>query len=150
MPANTGGGYQRPASPPPVAPSKGGGGYGSDGGFGSDGGDFGGEDVDEELGYASAVAVEGLVQLMQAAGLEGRTATAGLWCAQNGWASVAHLKSGGASAVEDLLATLRLKADGARGKRLKKELKKDVWGWDAHAAAAQNAARDREVRAGRR
>ena len=83
-------------------------------------------------------AVDGLEMLMQAADLEDRLAAAGAWCEEHGWTSVAHLRTaGGARAADALIAALRLKPGGARAKRLNRELQRDVWGWDAHAAAAR-------------
>ena len=83
-------------------------------------------------------AVDGLDLLMQASGLEDRLAAAGAWCEEHGWTSVAHLRTaGGARAADALIAALRLKPGGARAKRLNRELQRDVWGWDAHAAAAR-------------
>jgi hypothetical protein len=96
--------------------------------------------ADDASQTAAAASVDGLAALMSAAGLEERLGSAGAWCVQHGWASVAHLRSGGACAADGLVAHLRLKADGTRAKRLKKELKRDVWSWDPHALAAKAAA----------
>ena len=77
---------------------------------------------------------------MKAAGLADRLGAAGAWCVEHQWKSVAHLRSGGPRAADAFVLALRLKADGARARKLKRELKKDEWGWDVHAMAA-NAAR---------
>jgi hypothetical protein len=95
--------------------------------------------VDHEEGAASAAAVDGLEAVLSAAGLEDRVPTAGLWCRAQGWVSVAHLRTGGPKVIDSLVKELRLKPTGARAKRLKKELKRDEWGWDVHAAAARSA-----------
>lgn len=96
------------------------------------------DEDDEAKGLAAAARVAGLEKLMSEAGLQDRLASAGAWCELNGWASVPHLRGGGPRAAEAFVHALRLKSDGARGKRLKKALKRDEWGWDAHAAAARN------------
>ena len=98
------------------------------------GGNAGGED--EARGRACAASVSGLEALLRAAQLEDRVAAAGAWCVANGWVSVAHLRGGGPRATDAFVTALRLKADGPRARRLKRELKRDVWGWDAHAHAA--------------
>lgn len=99
------------------------------------------DDKAERAGRAAAAAVDGLDALMSAAGLEDRLSAAGLWCVEHGWCSVAHLRSGGSRAADAFVTALRLKPDGARGRKLKKELKKDVWAWDMHAAAARSASK---------
>ena len=75
---------------------------------------------------------------MSASGLEDRLPSAGAWFVEKGWSSVGHLRtSGGQKAVDGLVNALRLKADGARARRLKRELFRDEWAWDAHAMAAK-------------
>ena len=89
-------------------------------------------------GLAAARSVGGLERLMSAAGLEDRLANAGAWFVEKGWSSVAHLRaSGGQKATDGLVHALRLKADGARARRLRRELKRDEWAWDAHSMAAK-------------
>jgi hypothetical protein len=95
---------------------------------------------DEAAQMAAAASVDGLAALMSGAGLEEKLGAAGAWCVQHGWASVVHLRSGGVRAAEALVAHLQLKKDGARARRLKKAIKKDVWAWDTHALAAKAAA----------
>ena len=93
--------------------------------------------ADVAKGLSAASAVEGLEALMSAAGLPERLPAAGSWCEEQGWQSVEHLRSGGARTADAFVAAMRLKADGPRGRRLKKELKKDAFEWDAHASAAR-------------
>ena len=93
-----------------------------------------------DRGRAAAAGVAGLDALMASCGLEDRLAAAGAWCVEHGWASVAHLRSGGTKAADALVSALRLKADGARARRLKRELRRDEFGWDAHAAAVRTNA----------
>ena len=102
-------------------------------------------DEAERAGRAAAAAISGLDALMAAAGLEDRLAAAGLWCTEHGWCSVAHLRSGGTRAAEAFVTALRLKSDGGRARKLKRELKKDVWAWDVHAAAARSASKRPEL-----
>ena len=94
---------------------------------------------DVAKGLAAAARINGLEALMTASGLLERLPAAGNWCEEQKWQSVAHLRSGGSRAAEAFVAAMRLKPDGPRSRRLKKELKKDEFGWDAHAAAAREA-----------
>jgi hypothetical protein len=94
---------------------------------------------DVAKGLAAAARINGLEALMTASGLLERLPAAGNWCEEQKWQSVAHLRSGGSRAAEAFVAAMRLKPDGPRARRLKKELKKDEFGWDAHAAAAREA-----------
>jgi hypothetical protein len=59
-------------------------------------------------------------------------------CVEHGWHSVVHLRSGGPKAADAFVAAMKLKTRGTRAKRLKKELQRDEFAWDAHAAAARN------------
>ena len=88
-------------------------------------------------GLAAASAISGLDALLTAAGLDDCLADAGAWCEAHGWLSVAHLRSGGERAAEALVGALRLKSESKPAKKLRKALRKDVWAWDAHAAAAR-------------
>ena len=88
-------------------------------------------------GLAAAARVAGLEALMSAAELPERLAAAGTWCEEEGWHSVAHLRGGGARAADAFVAAMHLKSDGARSRRLKRELRKDEFAWDAHATAAR-------------
>ena len=47
----------------------------------------------------------------------------------------AHFRHAGPQAVDALVATLRLKPPKA--KKLRKELARDAWAWDWHAAATR-------------
>ena len=94
---------------------------------------------DVAKGLAAAARINGLETLMTASGLLERLPAAGNWCEEQKWQSVAHLRSGGSRAAEAFVAAMRLKPDGPRARRLKKELRKDEFGWDAHASAAREA-----------
>ena len=65
-------------------------------------------------GLAAAAKVDGLAALMDAAGVTERLAAAGLWCAEQQWQSVAHLRGGGVKAADAFVAAMRLKKDGPR------------------------------------
>jgi len=95
------------------------------------------ESGDVERGIAAAARVEGLEALMVAAGMPERLPAAGTWCEEQGWKSVAHLRSGGARTADAFVVAMRLKPDGPRARRLKKEVQNDGFGWDAHASAAR-------------
>ena len=79
--------------------------------------------------------IPGLAELLGACGLSDRLPIAANWCIEQGWESVAHFRHAGPQAVDALVATLRLKPPKA--KKLRKELARDAWAWDSHAAAAR-------------
>ena len=94
-----------------------------------------------ELGPLEAAArVDGLEAAMTASGMAERLAAAGLWCEQNGWVSVAHLRTGGRRAADAFVGAMRLKPDGPRARRLRRALNKDEYAWDAHSQAARQRA----------
>ena len=47
-----------------------------------------------------------------------------------------QLREGSVAQLAAFLEAIRLRRDGARARRLREELEKDPWAWDAHAAAA--------------
>lgn len=92
----------------------------------------------EEM-LAGRAPITGLAPLLERSGLSDKLAAATTCCEQQGWPSVAHIKSSGEAGQKLFIISLRIKPDGPRARRLKRELARDEWAWDAH----NNAAADR-------
>lgn len=102
---------------------------------------------DGSMGGKQIPHIAGLDHLMAECGMPDRTAAAAAWFQAQGWDTVSKLRRTETRAIDSFIEALRLKKEGPRARKVKQELQKDEWSWDAHSQASANARREGKRRA---